>query len=622
MHKQRIFILSILIMFLFTTVFSLRAEEKEKTVKGDFLFGYRFVDTSGAVEKYKEDFNLDKGARLFNFNLQVTPNETLKNVFDRLDINAYNYGGDPYETLGISLQKYGLYRFDYNRKKSTYFYADQYEESPGLLYDVHTFDFERLSDTGSLKVFLSSNVDLFLNFDHYTKKGHSATSLDLNRVEFEFDRPIDEDFKEVAFGLNAHIRNYSFSFEERIQDYENANSYFLPSYEDGGSSARYPSSLDLFMVNQPYDLKTNIHTFRINARPFSSILIKGSAQLSNQDMNLTYAEEGTGIDYLDHPFSYSQSGQGSFERNIRLLNLDITYLLFDKLAVIGAVRSYDFDQTGTLTIDGEKSDMALGYNTLGFEGGLQYQFTSNAALTLGYRHEKRDLEGLETFDYEDKTTRNGLFGNLKWNPSRTFTLTLDQQYGSYDNPYSIISPSKFNRFRGTAKLNLNEFSLSTSYLFSKTKNDVYEELWESSRNQLNLRAGYHAGNVKIFAGYALIDVKHDASRAIAYPPGWSGPAATFPWEIMYEGKSNLWDASLILSLNERWKIGGYGNIYNNSGFWEISRTMLKAYVQYAFENGLLTQVGYRFVDYKEEFSGRNDYKANIFEISFGYRWDQ
>jgi hypothetical protein len=422
--------------------------------------------------------------------------------------------------------------------------------------------------------------------------------------------------------LNAHIPNYSFSFEERIQDYANVNSYFLPGYADGGPSAGYPSSLDFFMMNQPYDLKTNFHIFRINARPFGNLLVKGSAQLSNQDMNLSYAEEGRGIDYLNRPFTIGQSGTGSFERNIRLFDFDLTYLLFNKLAIIGAVRYHDFDQSGSLTVDGERSDMSLGYNTLGFEGGLQYQFTSKAALTLGYRHEARKLEGWETFDYEEKTIRNGLFGNLKWNPSRLFSLTLDHQYGSYDNPFTLISPTKFNRFRGTAKLSLNEFSISGSYLYSKTENDVYDKLWESSRNQISLRAGYDSARIKIFAGYALIDIKHDASRAVAYPPGFSGPASTFPWEIMYEGKSNLWDASLLLSLDESWKIGGYTNIYKNTGFWEISRTMLKAYLQYAFENGLVTQIGYRFIDFKEEFSGLNDYKANIFEISFGYRWDK
>jgi hypothetical protein len=36
--------------------------------------------------------------------------------------------------------------------------------------------------------------------------------------------------------------------------------------------------------------------------------------------------------------------------------------------------------------------------------------------------------------------------------------------------------------------------------------------------------------------------------------------------------------------------------------------------------GLAAELAYRTVDFKEPMSGFNDYKANIFEISFGYSW--
>ena len=70
-------------------------------------------------------------------------------------------------------------------------------------------------------------------------------------------------------------------------------------------------------------------------------------------------------------------------------------------------------------------------------------------------------------------------------------------------------------------------------------------------------------------------------------------------------------------------IGAYTNIYTNDGFWEISRTTLKGYLEYTFESGYIAQAGYRYVDFKEKSSdaGFNDYKAHIFEISFGYRWE-
>ena len=78
-------------------------------------------------------------------------------------------------------------------------------------------------------------------------------------------------------------------------------------------------------------------------------------------------------------------------------------------------------------------------------------------------------------------------------------------------------------------------------------------------------AGYSTKKLMFFAGYSLISIKHDVNRNVHYPAGWSGPPGSFMWEIMYEGKSNLWDAYIKYAVDGEWKIGAYGNIYNNSG---------------------------------------------------------
>ena len=89
---------------------------------------------------------------------------------------------------------------------------------------------------------------------------------------------------------------------------------------------------------------------------------------------------------------------------------------------------------------------------------------------------------------------------------------------------------------------------------------------------------------------------------------------------MYEGQSTLWDFNLSWDFTENWKLGAYVNSYTNRGFWEIDRQMLKGYVEFLLPLGFSTEVAYRYVNFKEEMSGMNDYKANIFEFSFGYEW--
>jgi hypothetical protein len=619
MNNKRIFFIAALIVFGFSLAFSSPAEEETKKLNGNLLFGYRFVDTDGTIQRYKQDINLENGLRLFNFSLQILPNETLKNLFDRIDIDINNFGGDPYETFRLAIQKTGKYKFQYDRRKSTYFYADQYKPDGVSLYDPFTFDFDRTMDNIFFKVDVNKYADLYASFDRYGKKGQSSVAMDINRIEFEFDKPIQEDYREIAVGIDLHIQKFSFVFEEKVMDYKNANSLFLPGYADGGEDASYPSSLNLFTSNQPYNLKRYTHTFKATGRPLDRLLIKGYAQFSDLDMDLTYSEEADGVNYLGKYFMYGLSGKGNFDRDIQLYDFDVTYLLFDKLAVIGSFRYQNFDQDGSLTIDGEKQETTLGYDNRVIEAGLEYQFSPRLALSAGYRNDLRKLDRLETVNYEHDTIQNGLFGHLKWDICSEFKFTADYQFGDYDNPFTLISPTSFNRLRFTAKGNIDKFYYSGSYLWNKSKSEIYSDLWNSTRNQLSLRAGYQSQTFKIFGGYSLIDVEHKGDRTISFPPGFNG-AGEFLWDILYEGKSNLLDASLSVTLEENWSVGGYANFYWNRGFWKIDRYFLKGYVEYTFDNGLITQVGYRYVDFKEGQIGYNDYTANIVEISFGYRW--
>jgi len=612
---------------------ALQAQETEKNFTGYFLFGYRLVDTGGAYNKYKEDYNLEKGARLFNFNLSYTAPESLSKLFDRVDLNVYNFGGDPFESISLSIQKSGLYKFKYDRRKSTYFYDDLHQIGPQVLYDLHRFDFDRVADSGSLTLTLAKPVSVFMSFDRYTKRGESTTSLDIERTEFEFDKPISEKLTEVAFGLDLHVPRYALVFEERMQDYENTNSFLLPGYADGGAGATLPSALNSFQLDQPYDFKTNVHSLRLNARPLDSLLIRGSARMSKQDTHLAYTEEAIGIDYLDRRFATSAAGSGTFKRDIQLYDFDATYLLFTKLAVVGAVRYNTFSQDGTLTVGSTPESADFGFKTLGIEGGLQYQFSPALALTLGYRNEQRKLDNLETVTYAEETVRNGFFGNVKWN-LKTVKFTLDYQRGNTDDPYTLISPTQFDRLRFTARYELKGFSASASYLMAKIRNEIeggvnfrilyasdpFADIWKSSNNQFNLRLGYRDDRIDAFFGYSFIEVKHDSDRSIEYPPSFAGPGGAFSWTIAYEGRSNLFEASIAGTLSQGWKLGAYMNRLTNQGSWPIERTTVRAYLEHTFAAGVLGQLAYRYMGLKETDSGFNNYSASILEISFGYRW--
>jgi hypothetical protein len=597
---------------------SLRAQGK---FTGDLLFGFRTVNTSGpgADAKYREDIDLRGGPRLFSLSLSYLPDGAIKKYFDRLDLQVYNLGGDPYESISASLQKYGKYSLKYDRRKSAYFYNDLTEVQGGGLYDLHAFDFDRVSDSGSAKFWLGDHADLFFSFDRYTRKGSGTTTQDIGREVFQFDRPIREESKQAGVGLDVHFNRYSFFFEERYVKFTNENSYFLPGAVDGQSS-EYPTALNYYFMNQPYDLKSTVENVRFTARPFDRLFLAGSAQFSHLNESLDYSQTDAGVDEFGWNFQDNLAGQGDFKRNIQLYEVDANYQVLHRLSVIGAVRYHRFDQTGSLTVDGEAQSADYAFNTLGVDGGIQYAFTPRLALTLGYRFENRKLDNIETATYEFNTVKNGGFGNLRWDPSRMLKLTVDYEHSSYENPFTLISPTSYDRLRVSARYQMGVFSLTGTYLYNNSKSDIQQDPFKITKNQFGIRAGYHGGRFKGFAGYTYLQAKRQGLRTVSYLPFWTGPGGTFLWDIFYEGKASILDANLSLDLNLLWRIGAWASYYSNTGSYEVRRTMVKAYVEYTFVGGYTAQVGYRLADFKEPVLGFNNYQANIFEFSFGYRW--
>ena len=629
MRHSKLAIPVLLLALVFAQALTLAAQDKDadKAFTGTLSFGYRAVDQTGAADMYRQHINLDKGVRLFNFDLTYTPAGGLKSIFDRMDVHAVNLGGDPYESFALNVQKFGTYTFRYEHRKSTYFYANDDETVAGRLFDPARFNFDRVTDTGVLNVTLSKALGVFVNFNHYTKAGDSAASYDVDSAVIDTDRPVSEKMTELGFGLDLHANRFGLVFEQRHQDYSNTNSFFLSG---------------------PFNFTSNISTFRLNARPFDSLILRGSAQMSKLESKVATLDGGG-------PGALA-TGEGSFTRKINLYDFDLTWLLSSRLAVVGEVRYNTFGQNGLMTNDEGTEMPDFGFKTLGVEGGLQIQLFPKFTLTGGYRYEKRTFtdaggdvqtaaeggesetagEALETISYTDSTVRKGFYGNLRWD-LKGLKLTLDYQRGHYDDPFTMVSPTSTSRFRATLRWQLKGFNASATYLAARTENEIpggvnfrviyaddnYSDLWKSSNDQLTLRLGYSNATFNLSAGYAKIDFKTDSNRLIAYNPYWSGAGGTFAWPIHYQGKSTVLDAAASLTFAADWKVGAVVNSYSNAGFWPLERTMLKAYVEYTFMGGFVSQLSYRSFSFKEKDTQliiHNNYTAGILEISFGYRW--
>jgi opacity protein-like surface antigen len=601
--KRKIFAITIATL-LILTVSPIFAEEDEGTFHGGFEIGYRNISTDGSMNKYKQHLNLETGASLYGFHLQYEPAGNMKKYVDYFHIYLDEFGGEPFASMGLEVRKYGAYNFTYQRREALYFYEDIYMDGHN---DFHSYDFERTIDTANLRIILSKQAILNLGFDRYEKRGESITTLDWRHAEYEFERPIHEVKKEYNVGFTYMLDGFSLTFDEKIREYENTYTMLFAGEPDMGNTV-----LDYFFSAQPYDFTSYAHTARIVAKPSKWLIFRGAMTLESLEMNMDYNEIAQGVSYNGSPVDETLTGEGTINRDIALYNFDISLLLSDKLAIIGAFRYHDFEQDGNVTVDGDETMRDWKFTTTGFDGGLEYALASNITLAAGIRNESREVEHGEDPELQ-KTTQTGFYGNFTWKPSKGISINGDYQMGSYDDPFALTSPTDLSKFRISVRAKLSKnFFANAIYMMKTLENDVWE--WSLDHSQINVGLGYHSDKFYGSLNYRMLSIEQNVTRTLVF---YGSPKV---WEVLYEGNTSIISGYLHWKISKNLGLGGFINYLDNQDTWAISRIDFKGFIEYKFCGGYLVKAGYRYVDYQEKEEGFNDYTANIAEFSVGYRW--
>jgi hypothetical protein len=598
---------------------------------GQFQVGVRSVDVSGRHEKFAEDINLDDGPRLFNLQLDYVPADALRTAVDKVELYINNMGGDPFESMGLSIEKYGRWDFDWNRRKSTYFYEDIIlphelagDPTLGLAFagDFHHFDFDRVQDTLDFDFKLSDRASLNFGMQRFTKQGESTTTIDLQRDEFEFDKPIDESLNDYSVGFSYAWDKVTLVLEEKIADYENAYEFFLPGRSlgedpfDGGT-------LDFFFLTQPYDYTSNDHILRLTARPNDRLIVKAMVDLQTLDLDVEADEHQAGTTFAGVPFESDLQGSGGIERDLELFDVDVTYRVNEKLAVVGGVKQYSLDQQADFTFGGALNASDWQIDTTSIQLGVEYSVSPQVLVSAGILEESRDVDftwsdPAEAVSEDEKTDQTGYYATLAWRPNRFCRVEVSFEDSSYDDPFTLASPTDRQRVRVRGRYgNENGFNVTGSYAMNDVENS--NSGWDSTYDQADLRLGYRRDDLNVSFGYNLVDMDRSIDQIVSTPPGF-GAAPPFLVAIDYQAEATFVDGRVRYEANEDWTLGADLRMYDNDGSFGLKRDDYRAWVEMDFGTNYLLHLGYRTVDYDEERFNFDDYDADIAEISVGYRW--
>jgi len=599
---------------------ALAAAAASSAFSGHIAVGYRDVDVAGDEPKYQQQINLDDGARLIDLGVVVRPDSQQAGVPDRIEVNAYGLGGDPYESLQVRIGKHRAYDFRYDRHRTEYFYEDllvapeDASISGSTGGDFHHFDTERVRDNLSLDIDLSSRAKVTLGFDRYELSGDATTTLDIEREEFELDKPIDETMESYAVGLEYAWDKVFLTLTERWQNYDNADSAFLPGFSSGNPSA--PAELDFLFLDQPYSFDTRDHQLSLRVRPDDRWEIRIDAQVSDLDLDVQATERSQGLSFAGVPFSGEITGDASVNRDTELFRLGVAYAITDRVRLTTSARKQRLDQDGMLLFGDVDGVSRWRIDTSSYEVGLDVAVTDTLAVAAGWAGERRETNVSQDSEGDSEgeavqTDRDGYFANLSYRPNRHLQITLSAEDNRIDDPFTLASATDARRYRLQARYRWDN-GLILSATHRRTDYENHNSGWNSDTKQTDIRLTHTTDRLTLSVGAAWVDLQRDIDQLV------TGGSRQDLFAIDYSADADFWDGSASWRLTDRIDLAASYRAYDNNGSFQVDRDDTRASVEVALPDNYRLQLSYRNVDYKED--QLESFDADIWEIALKYRW--
>ena len=615
-------------------------------VAGRFDLGFRWTDSSGNESKYFEDLNYRTGPRLFDVDLNVTPTDD--GAFDVLNIDAHGLG-DPFQTFGITLKRYGYFNFRFRRNESQYFYKDTLL-TPDLADigkstggDFHMFDFSRTNDVIDFDFNVGRRAKAFVKLNRQTRLGESTTTLDIARDEFELDRPLDETKNDYTVGFQVSLDQASVYFDQTYRDYQSDGRLFLPGASLGENTAS-DDPTELFFYEQllPFDFTMPQSTVKLNVRPNDRLAVNAGFVLSELDADFTEHETVRGVSFNGAPLETVEVGDGRLTRTTKLSDLDVVYDVTDRVAAIAGVRYATLDQQGEFRLPDSTQPTRTEMTTRTAEVGAQLYLSTAVTLTGGYRYEGRDTRFVEAEVIEDigdpghggglhvETTQNSLFVNGVFAPSSQVNLLGEYERGNYDNPFTLVAPTSMDRVKARVRLRPTaDLAVTGSFLTRRLENNLAGSVHPTQprggqpatlrTTDVTVQAAYGHDTHSVFGSYTRRDVSNEVINQVVTEPGFLG-GLTFEIAALYESNLDIGSGGARIELSAALAVGTEVLVYRNRGSFGLDWEQYRFFVELPSPAGYLLNVSYQYNSLNEQDFDFDDYAAHTITTSVGYRF--
>ena len=280
------------------------AESPSPVVERNFTFqmdiGHRFVqDVRGDFNTYRSVVNLGSGPKLLGLESQIT--DPKRRIFDRLNIGAHSWGGDPYNTLRVDMERRGTYRLTGDYRNIQYFNFLPSFANPGApqtLLNQRSYDAKRRMSSVELELLPGRWLVPYFAMTRDDGTGQGITPYVANSNEYPLPTVLDDGSTIFRGGVRIELRRFHATIEQGGGTFRDNQRIFSSQSNLGNRTTPvFGQQLALTDLLQSYQVDgRNIFTKGLlTAAPADWVNFYGSFIHSRPTTDVNYTDRGSGL---------------------------------------------------------------------------------------------------------------------------------------------------------------------------------------------------------------------------------------------------------------------------------------------------------------------------------------
>ena len=191
-------------------------------LQGSIELGYRWIPggIDGNFDAYRSVVNLGQGPKLLDADFTLL--NPSKILFDRADVHATSWGGDPYNTLRVDVQKDKIYRLTADYRNIAYFnflpsYADP-SITQGVELNQNAYDTAIRTLNIQLDLLPGKWISPYIAFGRNTQFGSGITEFYTDQNNYAVASLYSDQTNDYRAGVRMELGRYHVTVEARRHD--------------------------------------------------------------------------------------------------------------------------------------------------------------------------------------------------------------------------------------------------------------------------------------------------------------------------------------------------------------------------------------------------------------------